>query len=75
MLKYLIENTYVRLGETVFQQKVGIPIGTNCAVWLANWYLFTYELDFVERLIRLKKLRTLQYFNTAILYNAVGDRS
>ena len=68
MLKYLIENTYVRLGETVFKQEVGIPIGTNCAVWLANWYLFTYELDFVERLIRLNKLHTLEKFKYTARY-------
>ena len=68
LLSYLIQNTYVRLGETVFKQDIGIPIGTNCAVWLANWYLFTYELDFVERLIRMKRTKTLEYFNVTARY-------
>ncbi len=27
-------------------------MGTNCAVYLANFYLFTYEFDFIKRLLK-----------------------
>jgi hypothetical protein len=30
----------------------GIPKGTNCAVCLANFYLFTYEFDFIKCLLK-----------------------
>ncbi len=26
----------------------GIPMGTNCAFYLANFYLFSYEFDFLK---------------------------
>ncbi len=28
------------------------PIGTNCAVCLSNFYLFTYEFDFIKCLLK-----------------------
>jgi hypothetical protein len=31
MLEFLIDNIFVSLGGTLFQQVVGIPMGTNCA--------------------------------------------
>ena len=37
--------------EIVLKQRIGIPMGTNCAVYLANLYLFAYELDFVNRTV------------------------
>jgi len=27
-------------------------MGTNCALYLANFYLFTYEFDFIKRLLK-----------------------
>ena len=36
MLGFLIDNIYVVFGDDVFQQSVGIPMGTNCAPLLAN---------------------------------------
>jgi hypothetical protein len=35
MLKFLIDNIFVSFGGTLFQQVVGIPMGTNCAPLLA----------------------------------------
>jgi len=39
MLDFLIDNIYVKFGSRVFQQTVGIPMGTNCAPLLANLFL------------------------------------
>jgi hypothetical protein len=41
-LTYLIDHTFFRVGDRVFRQIRGIPMGTNCAVFVANFYLFTY---------------------------------
>ena len=51
MIDALIDNMFVQFGETIYQQTVGVPMGTNCAGFLANLYCFTYELDFMERLV------------------------
>ena len=46
MLEFLIDNIFVVFGGRVFQQTVGIPMGTNCAPLLANLFLYSYEADF-----------------------------
>ena len=38
MLEFLIDKIYVVFGNHVFQQYVGIPIGTNCAPLLADLF-------------------------------------
>jgi hypothetical protein len=37
MLGFLVDNIYVVFGDQVFQQSVGIPMGTNCAPLLADY--------------------------------------
>jgi hypothetical protein len=38
MLGFLIDNIFVSFGGTLFQQVVGIPMGTNCAPLLADLF-------------------------------------
>jgi hypothetical protein len=38
MLEFLIDGISVIFGERVFQQTVGIPIGTNCAPLVADLF-------------------------------------
>ena len=45
MLVWLIDNTYVSVGNKIFRQEIGIPMGTDCAPYLANLFLFAYEFD------------------------------
>jgi len=40
MLEFLIDNVYIEVGNKVFRQRVGIPMGTNCAPLIANLFLF-----------------------------------
>ena len=44
MLNWLIDNIYVVFGGQVFQQIIGIPMGTNCAPLLADLFLYSYEV-------------------------------
>ena len=43
MLDFLIDNIF---GGRVFQQTIGIPMGTNCAPLLADLFLHAYEAAF-----------------------------
>eukprot|EP00123_Amoebidium_parasiticum_P019058 comp24335_c0_seq5/m.46115 comp24335_c0_seq5/g.46115 ORF comp24335_c0_seq5/g.46115 comp24335_c0_seq5/m.46115 type:complete len:939 (-) comp24335_c0_seq5:29-2845(-) len=61
-LCFLVDNIYVVFGDTLYKQDIGIPMGTNCAVFLANFYLFTYELDFVRKLIAHERIDVLVDF-------------
>ena len=49
----LIDNAYVQFGDSTYHQVKGIPMGTNPAVYIANYYLYMYEIDFLRRLIDL----------------------
>ena len=52
MLEFLIDNIFVFFGGRVFQQTVGIPMGTNCAPLLADLFLYSYEADFIQGLLK-----------------------
>jgi hypothetical protein len=49
MLEFLIDNIFAIFGGRVFQQTVGIPMGTNCAMkqtYMYLWYpLFQVQWD------------------------------
>jgi hypothetical protein len=45
MLEILIDNIFVSFGGTLFQQVVGIPMGTNCASLLADLFLKFYHAE------------------------------
>ena len=44
---FLMENIYVQFDGMVYQQIVGIPMGTNCAPLIADLFLYCYERDFM----------------------------
>jgi hypothetical protein len=50
MLGFLVDNVCVVFGDQVFQQSVGIPMGTNCAPLLVDLFLYSYEAEFVQKL-------------------------
>ena len=50
MIKFLVDNVYVRFGGQLFRQMVGIPMGTNCAQLLADLFLYSYENEFLDKL-------------------------
>ena len=35
-LDFLLDNLFITAGDSLFKQTIGIPMGTNCAVFLAN---------------------------------------
>jgi hypothetical protein len=45
-----------RFGGTLFQQVVGIPMGANCAPLLADLILYSYEWEFLQKLVKDKKI-------------------
>lgn len=68
MLDFLIDNIFVMFGGHVFQQTVGIPMGTNCAPLLADLFLYSYEAEFLEGLLKKKEKTLAQTFNLTFRY-------
>ena len=68
MLEFLIENKFVMFGGRVFQQTVGIPMGTNCAPLLADLFLYSYEADFTQGLLNKNGKKLARSFNFTFRY-------
>ena len=47
-VEYLIDNIYVSIGNRVYRQCIGIPMGTDCAPLVANLFLFYYEYKYMR---------------------------
>ena len=42
-VSYLIKNSYFKLGDKLFRQDIGIPMGSDPAPAFANLFLYHYE--------------------------------
>ena len=51
-----MENIYVQFDGMVYQQIVGISMGTNCSPLIADLFLYCYERDFMSNLQKSKRL-------------------
>ena len=49
-INFVIDNNYVIFNGKIYRQVIGIPMGTNCALYLANIFLHMYEVEFIEKL-------------------------
>ena len=68
MLEFLVDNIFVVFAGKVFQQIVGIPMGTNCAPLLADIFLYSYEAEFIQSLLSAGKKRLASQFNFTYRY-------
>ena len=63
-VEYLIDNIYVSIGNRVYRQCIGIPMGTDCAPLVANLFLFYYEYKYMRNLIKTNLIRAKRFCNT-----------
>ena len=68
MIEFLVDNIYVRFGGQLFRQMVGIPMGTNCAPLSADLFLYSYENEFLDKLIKEGKSKLARKFNLSYRY-------
>ena len=64
----MVDDIYVRFGGQLFRQMVGIPMGTNCAPLLADLFLYSYENEFLDKLIKEGKRKLVRKFNLSYRY-------
>ena len=68
MNEFLVDNIHVRFGGQLFRRMVGIPVGTNCAPLLADLFLYSYENEFLNKLIKEGKRKLARKFNLSYHY-------
>ena len=67
-LSFLLDNIYIRFGTKLYRQIVGIPMGTNCALLVADLFLFCYERDFIKDLSSENQADIIKAFNSTSRY-------
>ena len=67
-LIYFLNNIFIRFGSKHYRQNVGIPMGTNCALLVADLFLFCYERDFMKSLTKEKRYDLIDAFNSISRY-------
>ena len=61
LTSHLIKETYFQVGNLLFKQCIGIPMGIDPAPFWANLHLYTYEDAFIFRLIKSDKGRAIKF--------------
>ena len=59
---------FVECDGVIFQQVIGIPMGTNCAPLLADLFLYSYEAEFIQTLIKSGKQHLAKSFHYTYRY-------
>ena len=60
IVEFLVDNIYVRFGGQFSRQMVGIPMGTNFAPLLADLFLYSYENEVLDKLVKEGKRKLAQ---------------
>ena len=66
-----MDNIYIRFGNKLYRQIVGVPMGTNCAPLVTDLFLFFYKRDFMTSLSDDNQTDIIEAFNSTSRY--LGD--
>ena len=64
VLHYLLDNIFIRFGSKLYRQIVGIRMGTNCALLVADLFLVCYERGFMLSLSDNNQADIIEAFNS-----------
>ena len=67
-LTLLLDNIFVRYGNILYRQVIGIPMGTNCAPLVADLFLYYYERNFMLSLDKQSQADVISAFNDTSRY-------
>ena len=68
MVEFLIDNIFVKFGGCLFREVIGISMGMNCAPLQADLFLYSYESEFVDNVIRGSHRKPARSFNLCYRY-------
>ena len=63
-----MDNICIRFGGKLYRKISGIPMGTNCATFVADSFLFCYERDFMTILSDDNQADIIEAFNSIPRY-------
>ena len=57
-IDFIVNNSFITFHSLVYRQVIGIPMGTNCAPFLANVFLHVYEYEYLQKLVNQSDIET-----------------
>ncbi len=61
LLSHLIRETYFQIGNLLFRQCIGIPMGIDPAPFWANLHLYSYEYKFIKNQIKINPRKAMKF--------------
>ena len=68
MLGFSNDNIFVMFVGRVFQQTVGMTMGTKSVPLLADLFFYSHETDFLQGLLKKKEMKLTRSFNFTFRY-------
>jgi hypothetical protein len=68
MLVFLIDKIFAMFDGHIFQRTTGILMGKNCAPFLTDLLLDSYEADFIQRLLKKNGKKVSRSVNVPFRY-------
>ena len=68
MIEFLIDNIFVQSAGGLFRQVIEITMETNCVPLLADLFLYSYENEFLDIMIRSGHRRLARSFYLCFRY-------
>ena len=63
-VSYVLNNCYFTVGDKVFRQIIGIPMGSDPAPFFANFFLYFYERQWLLNLKKIDLIKARKFCNT-----------
>ena len=67
ILEFMLDNIFVRFGNMVYKQVIGVPIGSDAGAEIANLLLFSYESEYIEKISK-QDIQLARKFNLCSRY-------
>jgi hypothetical protein len=67
-IAYMVKNAYVKCGDRIYRQCIGIPMGMRPSPRIANLYLHHKEYRFITTMLKEQKETVYKYFSACFRY-------
>ena len=68
IINTVIDNAFIMYHDNIYRQKIGIPMGTNVAPYLANIFLHVYEHQYISKLVENNQLNVARKLASVYRY-------
>ena len=66
--RVLIDKIFVKFEGCLFRQVIGTPMGMNCALLLADLFVYSYKSEFLDNMIRSDHRKLARSFSLCYRY-------